>query len=271
VVRESVTFTATLASQYGGPATGTVTFQDGGTTIATVTAVGNGAACSTKYSTPGAHSITAKYSGDANNSASASSTLTEQINKGFPSQTVLTTSGSPSFVGQQVTFTATVTSVNGTIPDGEPVTFYDFTTAIGTGATASGVATFSTSSLTGKTHTIKAVYPGDAIFRPSTGVFKQVVQKYPTTTTLTAKPNPSQFGQAVTFTATVTGTGPSAPTSPVKFLNGTITLGTPPLNSGIAKLTKSSLAVGTHPITAEYTGDAVNAPSTSSVVNQVVK
>jgi hypothetical protein len=62
----------------------------------------------------------------------------EQINKGFGSTTMLTTSGSPSFVGQPVTFTATVSSTHGSIPDGELVTFYDATTAIGTGGTSSG-------------------------------------------------------------------------------------------------------------------------------------
>jgi hypothetical protein len=185
--------------------------------------------------------------------------------------THVTSSGSPSLINQPVTFTATVTSKYGPIPDGESVTFYDGTTAIGTGSTASGVAKFTTSSLTAKTHTIKATYAGDAAFKPSTGSVTQIVEKYPTVTNLTSNPNPSQFGQAVTFTAHVTSTGP-APTGKVKFLDGTTGIGLATLNgSGVAKLIKSTLAVGTHPITAQYLGDAASAKSTSSVVNQVVQ
>ena len=89
---------------------------------------------------------------------------------------MLTTSGSPSHVGQSVTFTANVAWTYGTVPDGELVTFFDKTTEIGTSTTASGVATFTTSSLTKKTHTIKAVYSGDAKFRQSTGKVTQVVE-----------------------------------------------------------------------------------------------
>jgi hypothetical protein len=270
VVTEFVTYTATVTSQYGGAATGTVAFQDGGTTVATVTVTGNQAAYRTKYSSPGAHSIAATYSGDTNNTGSLSSTLVEQINQGFASQTVLTTSGSPSFVGQAVTFTATVSSSHGAIPDGELVTFFDGTTAIGTGSTASGAATFTTSSLTAKTHTIKATYGGDATFRPSSGTVTQIVNKYTTTTTLTSSFNPSHFGWAVTFTAHVTSSGP-APTGKVKFLDGTTTIGLATLSGGVAKLTKSNLAVGTHPITAHYNGDAASSTSTSAVVNQVVQ
>src|SRR5205807_328896 len=145
--------------------TGTVMFQDGGSTVATVTMVGGQGAYTTKYTTPATHTITATYSGDTNNAGSVSSALVEQVNRGVPTKTVLVTSGSPSLVGNPVTFTATVTPSHGTIPDGELVTFFDGTVAIGTGFTASGVATFTTSSLTAKTHTIKATYPGDTIFQ----------------------------------------------------------------------------------------------------------
>jgi hypothetical protein len=262
-----VTYTATVIPQ-SGDAIGTVTFQDGGSTIATVTLAANQAAYSTSYKNIGVHLITATYSGDLHNGSSTSPTLTEDIQGA--SKTVLVTSGSPSFLGQPVTFTATVTSRFSNIPNGELVTFYDGATSIGAGVTANGVATFTTSSLSAKTHSIKAKYAGDTIIAPSSGLVKQVVEKYPTTTTLGSSPNPSNFGQAVTFTAHVTSSGP-APTGKVKFLDGTTGIGSATLSGGMAKLTKSTLAVGTHPITAQYQGDAVSATSTSSVVNQVVQ
>jgi Bacterial Ig-like domain (group 3)/FG-GAP-like repeat len=185
--------------------------------------------------------------------------------------TVVTTSGSPSFVGQSVTFTATVTSKFGTIPDGEVVTFYDGTMPLSSVGLAGGTAAYTISTLSAKTHTIKATYSGDVTFKPSTGKVTQVVAKYPTTTTLTSSPNPSADGQRVTFTATVTPTGPYALTGKVKFWDGTIGIGSATLTGGVAKLTKSTLAVGTHPITAQYLGDAANDKSTSPVVNQVVQ
>ncbi len=188
----------------------------------------------------------------------------------FTTKTAVTTSGSPSFVGQLVTFAATVTWTYGTVPDGELVTFYDGTTTLGSVVLAGGTAAFTTSALSARTHTIKATYTGDATFMPSTGTVTQVVNKYSTTTSLISNHNPSQFGQAVTFTAHVTGTGPS-PTGKVKFLDGATTLGSATLSGGVAKLTKSTLAVGTHPITAQYMGDAFSAKSASPVVNQVVQ
>jgi hypothetical protein len=266
-----VTYTATVASQSGGALQGTVLFEDGAAPIATVTLAGNQAAYSTTYTVKGTHPITAIYSGILNTAAgSTSPVLTETILKPHPTTTQVTTSGSPTFVGQPVTFTATVTSIYGAIPDGEIVTFYDGTTVIGSKLTKSGVAALTTSSLTGKTHTIKATYAGDVNFKPSSGSVMQVVKTYPTTTTLTSSLNPSQFGQAVTFTAHVTSTGP-APTGKVKFLDGTTGIGFATLSGGVAKLTKSTLAVGTHSITAHYNGDAASSTSTSAVVNQVVQ
>jgi hypothetical protein len=57
----------------------------------------------------------------------------------------------------------------------------------------------------------------------------------------------------------------------VKFLDGATGIGSATLSGGVAKLTKSTLVMGTHPITAQYLGDAASYTSTSSVVNQVVQ
>jgi hypothetical protein len=150
------------------------------------------------------------------------------------------------------------------------VTFYNGTTEMGTNLTKSGAATYTTSSLKAGSHFIKAIYAGDVHFKTSTGAVAQVVEKYPTTTTLTSSLNPSQFGQAVTFTAHVTSAGPT-PTGKVQFLDGTTGIGYVTLSGGVAKVTRSMLAVGTHSITAHYYGDAASATSTSPVVNQVVQ
>ncbi len=269
LLHESVTYTATVASQYGGAATGTVVFQDGGSTVATVTMVGNQAAYNTTYKTPGTHSITATYSGDTNNNGSISPALVEQINKGgFPSTTALATSGSPSLVGQPVTFTATVTSTHGAIPDGELVTFHDGN-VMGTGTTASGVATFTTSSLKAKTNTMEAFYAGDATFKPSHGEVEQVVDKYPTSTSPDTFPNPACCGQKVTLWAQVSSAGPT-PTGKVEFWDGTTLVGWTQLGGGIGFIVTKKLPAGTDPITAQYLGDVNNYGSTSPVHYEVV-
>jgi len=92
----------------------------------------------------------------------------------YSTKTALTSSPNPSQVNQTVTFTATITSTP-SVPNGEVVTFYDGKTELGTGATADGVATLSTSFAKAKSYTIKASYSGDAFRKASSGTVKQVV------------------------------------------------------------------------------------------------
>jgi alpha-tubulin suppressor-like RCC1 family protein len=89
---------------------------------------------------------------------------------------------------------------------------------------------------------------------------------------LTASPNPSVFGQMVGFTASVTGGGVT-PTGTITFKVGTATLGSGAVTldaSGQAVLNSTALIVGTHSITAQYSGDTVYAAKISSIISQVV-
>jgi len=270
---ESVTFTASVTSASGTP-TGTVIFYDGTAAEIGVAALTGGiASLSSPTLTPGIHSITAAYQGSGSIGPSTSPAVIQSVksNGPFDSKTTVATSGSPSFVGQAVTFTATVTSTHGAIPNGEIVTFHDNNgTVIGTGTTADGVATFTISTLTVRTYAIKATYPGDGTFRPSAGGVTQVVERYATTTAVSSSLNPSGYGQTVTFTATVSSDGP-APTGKVTFKNGTTGIGSATLSGGVATISKSNLSVGTHSITASYDGDSASEKSASSVLNQVVQ
>jgi hypothetical protein len=194
--------------------------------------------------------------------------------------TTVTSSVNPSRFGQSVTFTATVsvTSPGAGTPTGT-VTFKDGTTTLGTGTlNASDQATFTTSALSVGSHSITAVYNGDSNFNTSTSsVLTQTVNKGDTTTALTSSNNPSVYGQSVTFTATVTATAPAAgtPSGTVTFKDGTsnVTGCTNPatLNgSGVATCATSTLAAGTHSITAVYGSDTNFNGSTSPPVSQVV-
>jgi uncharacterized repeat protein (TIGR03803 family) len=90
-----------------------------------------------------------------------------------------------------------------------------------------------------------------------------------TATTLASSPNPSTYGQAVTFTALITPLPPDGET--VTFKKGTTVLGTGLLSGGSASFTTSTLPAGGHTITAIYGGDSNLFGSTSNAVKQVVK
>ncbi len=117
------------------------------------------------------------------------------------------------------------------------------------------------------THSITAQYGGDINYSAavSTAV-SQVVNMATPTITLASSLNPSTFGASVTFTATL----PTDATGTVTFLDGATSLGTGTISSGIATLTISSLAGGTHSITAQYGGDSNYNAAVSTPVSQVV-
>ena len=271
LINQQVTFTATLAGLDSSVATGTVSFLMNGSPLGTPATVAKGkATLGWTFTAAGTFAITAAYSGDANFAASTSPALNQQVDGSSPTTTSSKSSGSPSLVGEAVTFTATVKATFGSVPNGEAVTFNDGSALIGTGSTASGVATFSTASLAAGTHSITASYAGDAGFQPSaSSVVKQVVQTNATTTVLRSSMNPSSYGQSVTLTATVSSAGPM-PTGMVSFKNGTASLGSGTLSGGVATLNTTKIPAGSNSITASYSGDAASAKSTSAPLDQVV-
>jgi hypothetical protein len=94
----------------------------------------------------------------------------------------------------------------------------------------------------------------------------------PTSTSLTSSLNPSTYGQKVTWAATVTSSGPIAPTGRVNFTSDGVGIGTAVLNaSGVATFSKRYLNASAFPVIAVYTGDASNLRSASAIVNQVVQ
>ena len=253
---QAVTFTATVTSSATGTPTGTVTFQDGASALGTGTLSGGTATFTTSALTAGTHSITAIYGGDANFTGSTSPILTQTINQTASSSAVVTSSNNPSIIGTAVTFTASVTSpVTGTLTG--TVTFQDGASALGTGTLSGGTATFTTSGLTAGTHSITAIYGGDANFAGSTSpVLTQTVNKAASSTSVVSSNSPSNRGAAVTFTASVTSPVTGTPTGTVTFQDGASALGTGTLSGGTATFTTSALTAGTHSITAIYGGDA---------------
>ncbi len=255
----SVTFTATLSIS---TATGTVTFKNGTATLGTGTVSSGKATYSTSTLAAGSNSITAVYGGDTNDNSSTSSALMQTVNKASTTVT-LASSANPSAYGASVTFTATVTpsAATGT------VTFKNGSTTLGTGTISSGQATYSTSSLAVGSNKITASYGGDSNDNSSTSASLTQVVDQGSSTALTSSMNPSVYGTAVTFTATVT---PSAATGTVSFYDGSTALGTATVSSGIAAYTTSTLATGSNSITAVYSGNSTYLGSSSSVLTQSV-
>jgi hypothetical protein len=135
------------------------------------------------------------------------------------------------------------------------VAFFNGTTKLGTITLNNGVAAYTTAKLAVGTATITAQYLGFGSFQGSTSApLSQVVNQASTTITLVSSLNPSNHGNPVTFTATVTGQFGTA-TGSVTFSNGTTTLATVNLGAGVAKFTTSTLPSGTDTITATYNGN----------------
>ncbi|HBI25381.1 TPA: hypothetical protein DDX30_01165 [Candidatus Wolfebacteria bacterium] len=263
---DSVTFTATTTALSGTPS-GTVTFFNGATPLATSTMTGGVATFVTSTLSATTHSITATYNGDTNFNASTSAAVSQVVNKANIT-IIMGSSLNPSTYGDSVTFTATTTSGVDT-PSGT-VTFFNETTPLATSTLTGGVATFATDVLLVGTHSITAVYNGDANFNASTSAaVSQVVNKKSVTITLGSSLNPSAYGDLVTFTATTTALS-GTPTGDVTFFNGATPLATSTIAGGVATFATSSLAVGVHSITAVYNGDTNFNASTSAAVLQTV-
>jgi trimeric autotransporter adhesin len=88
----------------------------------------------------------------------------------------------------------------------------------------------------------------------------------PSSISLTSSANPSTFEAPVTFTSTL----PNGATGSVTFYDGTNSSGSGTISGTTAHYTSSSLAVGTHSVTAIYSGDGTYSGSASGVVTQVV-
>ncbi len=90
--------------------------------------------------------------------------------------------------------------------------------------------------------------------------------------TLAASANPAVASQSVTFTATVAGVRgvTTVPTGSVTFLDGSTSLGSASLSGGVATFSTSTLAVGTHSITAQYSGDSNFHSVTSAVLSEAI-
>lgn len=87
-----------------------------------------------------------------------------------------------------------------------------------------------------------------------------------TTAIQSSSPSPAIFGQAATFTATVSSTTPGvgAPSGTLTFQAGSTVLGSAPVSGGTATFTTTALPAGSNAVTATFTSNTGFGTSTSA-------
>ncbi|MCU1248331.1 MAG: repeat protein, partial [Edaphobacter sp.] len=124
----------------------------------------------------------------------------------------------------------------------------------------------------GTNHTIQASYAGDSNFAASSKTMSLQSSNITTATLLSANTTSPTYGQQVVLTASIQPSllGSLTPTGNVKFKDGNTTIGTVAVSGGVATLNITSLALGTHSITATYAGDTNFLTSASSALGTIV-
>ena len=264
----SVALSATVTPSSGVVNAGAVTFtiKNGSTTIGTVTSgtVTENAAVATFPLTgsinAGMYTIDAAYSGASGfGSSDNSQQPPPNLTIGQAPLVIAASSGSMTYGGTVPTITP---GYSGFVLGGTEASLTTEPTCstLATGASAVGAYASSCAD---------AIDPNYSISYMAGTV---TVNAAATTTVVISSLNPSTSGQSVTLTAAVTSTAPGSgvPTGTVTFNDGSATLGSGTLLAGTATYTTTSLANGSHSITAVYNSDGNYATSTSNIVTLVV-
>jgi hypothetical protein len=226
----------TLTASYGG--------LQGSDTIAVLTSQPSLSTAATSSSAPGTYPININGGTAANYTiVDVPGTLT--INPSVSTTTTVTSSSPLAVAGQPVTFTAVVTPVSSTegMPTGS-VTFESDDTPIGTGTldAATGVATFTTSTLGFGLHSITAVYSGDSTFETSTAsAIEEYITAAGTQPSLTVEAVRNRRGKIVAaeLVANIGVFSPGAGTpegNVIFFVNGRASYQVAPVVDGTATL-----------------------------------
>jgi hypothetical protein len=281
---QTATYTATVASGFAGQPTPTGTIQfteDGNNFGSPVTLNGSASASITDASlAAGNHTIGAIYSGDPNFSTSTATTGTQVVAKA-PTSTGFVTSVQPSFFGEAITYTATVTATAVGPDTGVPTGTISFSTTptggsseplggavtlVANGAN-SATASTTTALLPATSYVAAALYNPTANYASSSSTVPQTINPANTSVgVVSTLPAFSDFGQPVQFTATVTTQSPGngSPTGSVTFVidqgsPNAITMGPIALNGAGSEASSattpaiSTLTPGSHTILATYT------------------
>jgi Bacterial Ig-like domain (group 3)/IPT/TIG domain len=187
---------------------------------------------------------------------------------GYTYVTVLTLTSTPSTTTQMgQAYSQGNVAAGGTAP----YTYAISAGTIPTGAalnTATGLVSGTLTTAGGFSYTVKATDSG-GVPQIATQTVNGTITTGVTATSIASSLNPSQAGQTVTFSATVTGSG-AIPTGTVTVKDGGVSIGTATLAGGAATFSTAALTVGSHTITASYGGNGTFGASTSPGLVEVV-
>jgi hypothetical protein len=283
---QPVTITATVAAVApgSGAPTGTVLFVSDGEVIgaAPLSPGGGGSQATFEISTlaPGSHTLSAWFAGNTDFHGSQSADVSHTVIEGaavVTTSTSVTSSQNPSTYGELVTFTATVSAADGTTPTGTvqfSVDGADFGDPVD--LDGDGVAVSATlASPDPGDHTVIAAYQPTAGYSGSGDVLTQTVADADVSVALDSSDPHSDYGQAVSFTATVASqqVGTGTPTGFVQFrVDGA------PLGDAVALVDGAAtspsignLEPGPHAVTALYSGDIHFNAASAALTQDVAK
>ena len=260
---DSISLTATIAP---AAASGNIVFADAGVPVATAALVKGSASVSIPALVPGTHTFTATYATNLTYAASVSAavSVTVQAPVLIPTSTALAFSTKAPPGDSSLSITVSIGSSSSSLVSGS-VTLMDGGAQIGTANLSSGRITYKIASVTPGTHAYMAHYGGSKVYAASSSSITDIsASRLATSVNLAlSSSTPPYIGNGLRLIAT---TGSSGDTGTVLFKDGSSTLGTANLSSGVATLLTPALAPGKHTYTALYEGTSIYAPSTSATL-----
>ncbi len=263
-----------IAGQYSGagitPPSGSIAYSIylGATLISSdLLTIANGAITVPVAATlaPGTYRVALSYGGDSNYQAASPIDVGLQVDRIQP--TISWTQPSPIVYGTTLNGRLNAAALN---VQASVAGSYAYTATPAGGA---AVAVSNSTVLAAGAYTLSVLFtPTDLqTYKTATASVALVVSKATPGDSLTSNSNPVLVQNSITLTATISS-AVSTPTGSVTFLDGATSIGTGTLNaSGVASLAISTLAVGTHSITAVYSGDANFTAATSSALSEQVQ
>ena len=261
-------------SYTGMPApTAPVQFFEGTRLVGTGTLSGNGTIASLTLSgvPAGTHTYTAYYPGDSTYTVPLTfGSLTVTVGAASATTTSLTATPATVAYGNATTLTAAVSSTATGTPGGQVVFVDNGTVQVAT-APVSGGSAQATAVLGVGSHSLQAVYSGDANFAGSTSTATLVTVTAATPVlTVTTSAASVAYGSPVTLTASAPASGSGVmPTGTINFLDGTTVVGTALLNNAGTATAVIVPAGGSHTYTASYSGDSNYAAATGTASSAV--
>jgi sugar lactone lactonase YvrE len=252
----SGSLTATLSVT--GNATGSVTFLDSSSgatvTLGTVALIADSAGFSTSGLAAGMQSIVATYAGDATHGSAQSSALALDVT---PLSVTATPNSAAMLYGQPVPALGGVLS--GVLTQDAGKVTAAFTTTAGA-LSPVGIYPIAVTLTGSSAGNYIAVVAAASL----------AIAQAPTVTAVSASTSALGLGATFTLTMQAASTTSGVPTGSVTLLDGTTVLSSVPLVAGAAAFSTSSLALGTHSLSAVYSGDSNFLPSTSTTASIVV-